>query len=157
MKIIPEFFNKWLKRSTLCFTLVMLGMSLAGFAVKPDSNALFCSQILYILLFSVLVGISFGAADFVKNNAVIRRAVQFVLSYVSFALTFYLGGAGKNYFENQSTNKAFTVICTTLIFIGIYVVAAFLVFAFAKAKESFANRNKKYEKQFDDVKNDNLN
>lgn len=151
MKRIVNAVVKWFSRTTLCFTLVLIGMSLAGFATKPDSNAIYCSQVLYLFAFSALIGVSFCVSELVKKNAVICRTLQFVLCYISFVLTFYLGGAGKSFLENQSANKAFTVICTTLIFIGIYVVVAVIVWAYGAVIKKIAGKNEKYQKQFEEV------
>ena len=152
MKTAVEMWKKFLYRTTLCYTLVVTAFAFTGFAVRPDSNVMFCSQLLWMLVFALLVGITFFIADFVKNNAVIKYSVQFLLTYGSFALTFFAGGAGRTFMENESQNVAFTVISTSLMFIGIYVVIAAVVFGVRSAKSRFANRKQKYDPQFEDIK-----
>ena len=151
MKNISDIASKWIFQTSLCFTLTVTAFALAGFALRPDANALFCSQLLYMLAFSALIGLTFSICSLFKGNAVIRRTFQFVLSYASFALTFFLGGAGKGYLDSQSSNKVFTVVCMSFIFIGVYFVIAALVCGFDAAKSAFWRRGEKYEKQFENI------
>lgn len=153
MKKTVEILTKLLKRTTLCFTLLTFFFAVAGYAVKPDANAIMCSELLYMLLFSLMIGISFCICDFVKKNSVVRRALQFVLSYVSFALMFFVGGAGKTFIDNLSQNKAFTIICVSLVFIGVYVVIAALHIGFGALSNMLKNSKQKYVPQFN--QNDN--
>ncbi len=152
MKILSEIIKKWWGVTTTCFTLVLLGFSLVGFSITPETNALLCSQIMWMFLFSALVGISSCICFVLKFSAVIKGTVRFVLCYISFVLSFLLGGAGKNYLDSQSANKVLTVMFASLIFIGIYVVVEVISFAVFSVKKHFASKKVVYHKQFDEVK-----
>ena len=152
MEKMKSFFAKAYNLSLLIFTLVILAFSLAGYAVKPDENVMFVSQILQLFAFSVVTSLCICVSDFVKVNAVIKHAVRFVLVYASFAVFFFTLGAGKSFMANDSANKVFTVVCLTLMFVGVYVVVAGVVYAFNTVKSSMLSKNSEYKNQFDDLK-----
>lgn len=152
MNKIKCFVEKAYNLSLLIFTLIILALSLAGYAVNPDTNVMFISQILQLFAFSVVAAICICLSDLVKTNAVIKHAVRFVLVYVSFAVFFFTLGAGRNFMANDSANKAFTIVCLTLMFVGIYVVVAGVVYAYNSVARAVANRNSEYKNQFDELK-----
>ncbi len=157
MNKIKEFAKKWYDNTLLMFALVVLAFSLAGYAVNPDANVMFSSQILQIFCFSAVASLGIGISGFVKNNNVIKHAVRFVLVYASFAVFFFALGAGKSFINNESGNKIFTIICMTLLFVGIYVVTAAVILGFKAVKKAIENKNAEYKNQFDDIKNNTEN
>lgn len=146
MSRLNDIIKKWFYRTILCFTLVVTGFSIIGLSYG-DMNTMYCSQILYLLLFSALIGVSFGVADGIKANSVLKASVQFVCSYLSFVLCFYVLEASKNF--KYSNNKILGIIATTLLFVGVYAVIAVGTAAFKKIINARKNAKKEYENQFD--------
>lgn len=146
MQRLNDIMKKWFYRTILCFTLVVTGFAIVGLSYGA-MNTMFCSQILYLLLFSALIGVSFGVADGIKTNAVLKASVQFVCSYLSFVLCFYVLEASKNF--AYSNNKILGMIATTLLFVGIYVVVFAVVFAFKKVLTARKTAKLEYQNQFD--------
>ncbi len=156
MNIFKEIVKKWYYYALLMFTLLVLAFSLTGYSVNSD-NVMFASQLLQLFAFSVVASLCIATSDCVKNNNVIKQAVRFVLVYASFAVFFFALGAGRSFINNESGNKIFTVICMTLLFVGIYVVVAAVIFGFTAVKKAAANKKLEYKNQFDDVKNNTEN
>jgi len=152
MDSFKQFVKKWYHNALIMFTLLVLAFSLAGYSVNSD-NVMFASQLLQLFAFCVVASLGIGVSDCVKNNNVIKHALRFVLVYTSFAVFFFALGAGKSFINNESGNKIFTIICLTLLFVGIYVVVAAVIFGFTAVKKAAANKKLEYKNQFDDVKN----
>ncbi len=146
MSRLNNIIKKWFYRTILCFTLVVTGFAIVGLSFNA-MNTLFCSQVLYLLLFSALIGVSFGVSDGIKTNSVLKASVQFVCSYLSFVLCFYVLEASKNF--AYTGNKILGIIATTLLFVGIYVVISFGVVMFRKIVSSRKSSKEQYENQFD--------
>ncbi len=148
-----EFAKKWYNNTLLMFALVVLAFSLAGYAANPGANVMFSSQIIELFFFSCAASLGIGISSFVRNNSVIKQALRFVLVYAAFAVFFFAFGAGNSFINNESGNKVFTVICLTLMFVGVYVVSASLIYGFFAITKAIQNKNIEYTNQFEDVKN----
>ena len=82
MKTINDIFTAFVRRTTLCFSLLVLTFTAIGCLTKMEQylKGLAISELVSFFYFSCLLAVSFGIADFVKNNVIIKRTVQFVLS-----------------------------------------------------------------------------
>ena len=146
--------SRFFRRFAMCYALIILAMSIIG-VLQNSENVMFCSQLLWIALFSFLIAVIFIITDIfaAKNmNLIVVRGIHFVLSYAAFYLTFVAGGAGEMYFRNSSggTNRVFMIICITFIFIGVYAVAAFFRIGYAHLKAKSENRKKSYDSIYTD-------
>ena len=80
----------WIRRYFTVFGCLVLSLAVIGALLNTD-NILFCTQILWLALFSSLVACTFTVTDFLAKKqvgTVILRAVHFALSYLSFLATF---------------------------------------------------------------------
>ena len=85
MKKTGLFLSALVRRLTLCFTLIVMTFTAVGIIANVEGmgKGLAVGQLMDFFVFSLLFAVSFGIADFVKNNVIIRRALQFVLSLAS--------------------------------------------------------------------------
>ena len=118
-------------------------------------NVVFCSQILWLALFSLLIAVTFSITDFLAKKdlaAVLVRAVHFVLSYLSFLATFVWGGAAESYFKSNTalTNRIFMVVCMSFLFIGVYAAAGVLRLAYL----SFVRRKNQTPDEYHNIYSD---
>lgn len=123
-----------LNRFFAVFCLILVSLAAIGTMLNKD-NVVFCSQILWLALFSLLIAVTFSITDFLAKKdlaAVLVRAVHFVLSYLSFLATFVWGGAAESYFKSNTalTNRIFMVVCMSFLFIGVYAAAGVLRLAY---------------------------
>ena len=144
---IIEKFSKFLKRTFCCFSLITLSMSIIGIAANTDelNKYMAVKQILTFFVFSMLFALSFFIADFIKNNIIIRRSVQFTLTYASLVVVFLCGGSFSNYVEtNNVQNVGFSILSISFIFVIIYVVFAVIVLLSQFIKSKIENSSKEY-------------
>ena len=144
--------STFVKRTLYCFALIVLGMTLVGFVAGTDETMHYLSsaQMLTFFLFSVLFAVSFFFADFEKKNVIIKRAIQFVLSYASLVAVFLCGGNFENYVEaNGVQNPAFSVLSISFMFVVIYCVCGLLVLVSKFVASKIENSSKDYESMFD--------
>ena len=150
---IFDILSKFIKRTLYCFALITLGMTIVGSLAKTDDTMhyLASEQMMTFFYFSLLFALSFLIADFVKNNVIIKRTAQFVLSYASLVLVFLYGGTFENYVEDYSVqNPAFSVLSISFMFVVIYAVFSLIVLLAAYIKNKAVNSQTEYKSIFDD-------
>lgn len=138
------------KRSFACFSLIALAFAIVGKIISGNELLKYISVdfVLSFFAFSVLFALSFFLADFIKN-AILRRFLKFVLTYSSFSLVFFAGGAFENYvLSNAIQNKAFSVLAISFIFVIIYVIIGLVALACSAVKVKLDDSNKEYDKMF---------
>ena len=143
-----------LNRFFAVFCLILLSLAAIGTMLNKD-NVVFCSQILWLALFSLLIAVTFSITDFLAKKdlaAVLVRAVHFVLSYLSFLATFVWGGAAESYFKSNTalTNRIFMVVCMSFLFIGVYAAAGVLRLAYL----SFVRRKNQTPDEYHNIYSD---
>ncbi len=105
--------------------------------------------LLSCLLFSVLTALFVMLSKLIKNNSVIRNAVQFVLVYIGFVLSFLVGGA---YLDNTSSNKLFTIVVMSGFFVVAYVVVVAINSVYKSILKRVVQGQEEYKDMFSDVK-----
>lgn len=140
-------------RRTFCvFSLLLLVMSFIGSTVGADENVKYIAsdRILGFFLFSVLFALSFFIADFVKENLVIRRTLQFVLTGISMAAVFLFGPAFSNYVDaNNVQNKGFSILAICFVYVVVYVICGALSLAYGAVKKKLTCSDKEYDSMFE--------
>ena len=150
--VIFEKLSTFARRTLYCFALITLGMTFVGSLAKTDDTMhyLASEQMMTFFVFSLLFALSFFIADFVKNNIIVKRTIQFVLSYASLVAVFLFGGTFRNYVEQNSVqNPAFSVLSISFMFVVIYAVAALIVLVSSFLKVRLENSDKEYKSMFD--------
>lgn len=152
MKIINGIVNAFVRRVTLSFTLIVLSFTFIGkFAnVEEYFKGLAVSELISFFWFSCLLALSFGIADFIKKNVIIKRTVQFVLTYLSVVVIFFCGTVFKNMLATVQ-NPAFTVVSVTFAFVVVYSIIAFLVLLTKFVMNKILNSKKEYTGMFNNV------
>lgn len=148
IKII-EVLGKFVKRALVCFALVILGFICARLAIGNEHSAVNfdINQMLVLFYFSCLFSLSFTIASFIKNSAVIRRTVQFVLSFLScFVIIF------SNSFVSEGQNPAFRILLIGFVFVVIYAVCSAAVLISGYVYNKLVNGGKEYVNMFDEQK-----
>ena len=151
MNKIFEVISSFFRRTFCCFSLVTIAMAAVGKLVSENefSNYISVNLILSFLTFSLLFALSFLIADFVKNT-VVRRFLQFVLTYASVAVAFFAGGAFENYvLTNAVQNKGFSILAISFVFVIIYVVCGIVTLVVSLVKSKLLNNNKEYKEMFE--------
>ena len=108
-----------LNRFFAVFCLILVSLAAIGTMLNKD-NVVFCSQILWLALFSLLIAVTFSITDFLAKKdlaAVLVRAVHFVLSYLSFLATFVWGGAAESYFKSYRAYQPYFYGCVHVVLI----------------------------------------
>lgn len=148
IKII-DVLGKFVKRALVCFALVILGFICARLAIGNEHSAVNfdINQMLVLFYFSCLFSLSFTIASFIKNSAVIRRTVQFVLSFLScFVIIF------SNSFVSEGQNPAFRILLIGFVFVVIYAVCSAVVLVSGYVYNKLVNGGKEYVNMFDEQK-----
>lgn len=148
IKII-DVLGKFVKRALVCFALVILGFICARLAIGNEHSAVNfdINQMLVLFYFSCLFSLSFTIASFIKNSAVIRRTVQFVLSFLScFVIIF------SNSFVSDGQNPAFRILLIGFVFVVIYAVCSAVVLISGYVYNKLVNGGKEYVNMFDEQK-----
>lgn len=147
LPVISNFF-----RRTFCaFSLITLSIALVGTFNNTDELYKFVSvkQLFSFFFFSLLFALSFAICDFVKSNAIIRRALQFVLSYASLCAVIFGGGTFKSYVDkNAVQNTPFSVLSISFAFVIIYVICACVVLVAKNVNRKLQNNDKEYDNMF---------
>lgn len=154
MKNIAKFIKKMISRITLCFTALVMTFTIVGaFAdVSASGKGLAIGQLSSFFWLSCLIALSFCICDFIASNAVLRRTMQFVLSYVSVVVVFFLGDYFKTYLSGMQ-NPAFSVLAISFMFVIIYTVIAVAVLIFNFVASKLECSEKEYESMFNGSKN----
>lgn len=156
MKFITvfEILRKFFIRTFTCFSLLTLSMAFVGLFNKSDelSKYLTVNQIFTFAIISLFFALSFLIADFVKNNTIIRRCVQFVLTYASFIGTWFLRGSLKNHVETNSHNMAYSLLMISFGFVIAYVVCALIVLLIGAVRKAGTVKEQEYENVYKNIK-----
>lgn len=134
---------------------LVLVLSALG-AMLDGDNVMFCTQVLWIALFALLVALAFSVTDFLSAHhvgSVLVHATHFVLSYVSFLLTFVWGGGAESYLRSNTafTTRIFMVICMSFLFIGVYAVCAVVRLIASHITHRRADKAKEYTPLYSDL------
>lgn len=143
--------STFFRRTFCCFSLITILIALIGTFNNTDELYKFVSvkQIFSFFVFSILFAFSFAICDCIKNNAIIRRAVQFVLSYASLSAVIFGGGSFKSYVDkNAVQNTPFSVLSISFAFVIIYVVCALIVLLAKSVSRRVQNGEKEYDNMF---------
>ena len=142
------------KRAAYCFSFTVIAMAFVGKYLKLDEKMFGMSvdQILTFLLYALLFAASFLIADFIKDNAVIKNAVRFLLSYSSLVSIIMFGGSFESFREMSSTdNPDFSyMVIMSMIFVCVYIVVSLLSLLKNFVVAKLTNSNKEYTSIFSD-------
>lgn len=144
--------SKFFKRTFCCFSLLTLVMAVVGTVIKTNeySKYIAADRILGFFLFSLLFALSFAIADIVKENSIIRRALQFVLTSISMAAVFLFGPAFGSYVDvNNVQNKGFSILAICFMYVIIYVVFGVISLAFGALRKKLTGCDKEYNSIFE--------
>ena len=144
--------SKFFTRAFACNSLIVVAMAVFGYLMNTDEffKYLSVNQILTFFAFSLLFALSFGIADLLKVNVILKRCVQFVLTYLSLVLVFFLGGSFSSYIEsNNVQNKGFSILAISFMFVIIYTVCGLVALLFGFIRNRISESNKQYESIFE--------
>lgn len=139
-------------RAFFCFTFITMAMAVFGKLMNTDElyKYMAVKQLFTFFVFSLLFALSFTVADFIKNNVIIKRTVQFVLTYISLVAVFFLGGSFSNYVEASGVqNQGFSILSISFMFVLIYAVCALIVLIVKFLTGLVLNRSKEYVSIFE--------
>lgn len=140
------------KRTFMCFSFIIVLMSVVGefFFAEETMKIMSTSQILTFLLYSVLFGLSFFVADYIKDNAIIKNTVRFLLSFASLIAIVLFGGSFESFSARSSTdNPGFTyLVFLGMVFVSVYVICALLIVLKNFIVNKLTNSNKNYNSLF---------
>lgn len=153
MKIFKNVIASLVRRTTLCFTATVMCFAVVGSLadIEQTGKGLAIGQLTDFFVFSLILGAVFAACDFIKNNSVIRRTLQFVLTYAGFALVFFTGSIFKEHLE-QMQNPAFSVLVVSFIFVVAYIAVALISLLIGFLVNRTENRSKEYVNMFEEQK-----
>lgn len=143
MKRITQFMNVCLSRLTLMYTILVIVLSVSSVLIKNlEVPAVLSGHLMYTLLFSFLTSLSVTLCDLIKNNAIIKNALKFLLVYASFALCFFVG------VQVAGQNKLYTISMLSLMFVISYVFVALIKTAVMSVLKKNKNKNTEYTSVF---------
>ncbi len=148
LTVISTFF----RRAFCCFSLVTLTMAVVGTLVTTNEYVKYIAsdRILSFFAFSLLFALSFLFADFVKENVIIRRTLQFVLTSISMFLVFIFGGAFGSYVDaNNVQNKGFSVLAICFMYVIVYVLCSLFTLVLCALKKKLTCKEKDYDSMFE--------
>ena len=148
LTVISTFF----RRTFCCFSLQTLVMAVVGTVVTTNEYAKYIAadRIIGFFVFSLLFAVSFLVADFIKDSAIIRRTLQFVLTSVSMAVVFFFGPAFSSYVDaNNVQNKGFSILAICFMYVIIYVVCGVVSIVLGSLKKRLTSNDKNYESMFE--------
>jgi len=155
MNKLVSILSVFIKRVCVCFTLIVLSFTVVGnlTAMESYNKGLAISQLTSFFWFACLFALSFLVADFVKNNVIVKRTLQFVFTYASLVLVFFTGNLFKDYLADKQ-NPAFSILAISFIFVVIYTVCAVAVLIGRFIMNKLTNSSKEYESMFEEQKSD---
>ena len=163
MKKIGTYIIKVIHDMNMSFMLITVLLSVIGlfadYFSKTTKNALPCSTLLWTLLFSFLLAVTFYISSLLRKtklNVIVTEIVQFVLAYAAFALVYIAGGGATAYLSgvNATQNKVFSIILMTFFFVGIYVVAILVKICANSVIRKCHNKNKDYKPVYEALPED---
>lgn len=146
---------RFMRRFFAIYGGILLALAALG-AMLGEDNVMFCTQILWIGLFALLVSVAFAVTDVLyakKLGTVFIHAAHFVLSYVSFLITFVWGGGAESYLRTNTafTTRIFMVICMSFLFFGVYALCAVIRFAAHGVKKHGEDKKRAYTPLYGDM------
>ena len=99
-------------RMSVCFMLLTAAVSVFSLASGAEAAGMgFAGLVLYILLFSFLLGVGFEVASRLSMNLILKRTLEFLYSYGVFCLVFFvLGGKLGDLYRFVMMSLAFLVV-----------------------------------------------
>ena len=154
MKIIGKFLSDFIKRLTLCFTLVVMSFTVVGSIAKVENfgRGLAVSTLVSFFWFSCLISLTFCVCGFINNNLVLRRTAQFLLSMASTVLVFFTADGFGEYIS-KIQNRAFSILAICFAFVVIYTLIAVVILVFNFIINKLSNSSKEYTSMFESQKN----
>lgn len=154
-KSLGEGVCRFVRRFFASFGGILLALAALG-AMLGEDNVMFCTQILWIALFAFLVSVAFAVTDVLSAKqlgTVLVQAAHFVLSYVSFLVTFVWGGGAESYLRSNTafTTRIFMVICMSFLFFGVYALCAVIRFAVHSAGKRTEDKKRAYTPLYGDM------
>jgi hypothetical protein len=144
MKKLFETLSSLVRRLTLLYSILVTIMAVVSICItKYTSPAVMSEFIMYSLLFSFLTSLFTTLCEFIKNNAVIKNALKFLLIYASFALCFF-AGAGI-----EGNNKLYTISMLSMGFVIVYAVCGIVKLAASSIAKKVKNNSAEYVSVFD--------
>ncbi len=147
---INEIIKNYFIRLFVCFSLVVIGFCVVASAIGNEKGIMVLAipSVWTFLAYSAMFSLSFTIASFIRNSVVIKRCVQFLLSFASLGII--LPG---NTFVSEGQNPAFRILLIALMFIIIYTLCALILFVFKYFSNMSTNRYKDYDSIFEEQKN----
>lgn len=147
-------FCLFFKRAAYCFSFTIIAMALVGKYLNLDEKMFGMSvdQILTFLLYALLFATSFLIADFIKDNAIIKNAVRFLLSYSSLISIIMFGGSFESFRDLSSTdNPDFSyMVIMSMIFVCTYIIVSLFAMLKTFVVKKLTDSNKEYTSIFSD-------
>ena len=141
MKKFFEMFNVFVKRLTLLYTVLVTVMTVVGY--DANKYGLKKESIIGFLLFSCLTALFLTLCDLIKNNAIIRNALKFILVYGSFAISIFTSKA-----MDTRPDKLYTVSMLSMLFVFAYVAVCIVNIIANSIKKKILNKNTEYTSVF---------
>lgn len=160
MKKLGTYLIKIVNNMNMTFMAITVLLSVIGlfadYFSKTTQNALPCSTLLWTLLFSFLLAVTFLISTLLRKtrlNVIIIEIIQFVLAYVAFALVYITGGGATAYLSgvNATQNKVFSIILMTFFFVGVYVVAVLVKICANSVIKKYQDKNKDYKPVYESL------
>ena len=147
LNLLESFF----KRTFLCFSMIVLVFTFTGsiLNVEDSGKVLAVSQLMGFFSFSFLFSLSAELSFIFKKNSVVKGAVKFILSLVSFVLVFFTNTSFSLYLEEKQ-NPAFSVIVITFVYVLIYAACSLFGLAYKSLKNKLENSLKAYDNVYID-------
>ena len=147
MKKTFSVISKLFSRAFAIFSVMTV--AICAFGLIFNAQELNSYLVFAFIGFAFALSLSFTIADFIKNNAVIRNTVRFVLSYLSLAVVFFLCGPLALHEYVNGSNKGYSILSISIVFILIYAVCGLVSLVVSAIKRKMDNENKEYESMFD--------
>ena len=154
MRNTIKFLSDFVKKLTLCFTLIVMCFTTVGSIAKVENfgRGLAVSTLVSFFWFSCLISLTFCVCGFIKNNLVLRRTAQFLLSMASTVLVFFTADGFGEYIS-KIQNPAFSILAICFAFVVIYTLIAVVILVFNFIINKLSNSSKEYTSMFESQKN----
>lgn len=110
---LPKLFGRFLQITSVIFMPLALFFTAVGNNIKVNSSVF--GTMLLLSCFSALVSADFLLCASLKINNILKRAVHFILAYLSFFIVFFA--------VPKKLSDLYTVIIMTLAFVVVYSIA----------------------------------
>ena len=146
MKKFSQVITKLFNRAFAVFSIMTV--AICAFGLIFNAKELNSYLVFAFIGFSFALSLSFAIADLLKNNSVLRNTVRFILSYLSLAGVFFLGGPLALHEYINGSNKGYSILAVSVVFIVIYTVCGLVVLIVNSIKKKAENSDKEYESMF---------